>query len=89
MIFEFSPYLKENTVTITNMNLLTLFKEIVPVYTDSRTESKNTNCRVTELWVLKHGVPTVTTLDLKGLMELEGSLQLVTVFTRLSNWTLS
>jgi hypothetical protein len=35
-------------VTITNINLLTLLKEIIHVYTEKLTDPINTKCRVTD-----------------------------------------
>jgi hypothetical protein len=43
-IYEFSPYLKENThFTITKINWLVPFKETIPVYTENHMRPINTN----------------------------------------------
>jgi hypothetical protein len=50
--YEFSPYLKENTIrhlTITSMHLLTLLKQIIPMYNGYHIELINRKCRLTDL----------------------------------------
>jgi hypothetical protein len=48
-IYEFSPYLKENKTCHHYKNkLLTLFKKIIPVYSENHRELINTKCSVTD-----------------------------------------
>jgi len=49
MLFKNSVRTSKRTqhFTITKINWLTLFKEIIAVYSDNRTEPINTKCRIT------------------------------------------
>jgi hypothetical protein len=55
-----SPYLKRNT---TKINWLMLFKEMIPVYSESHTKPISTNF---SHWLLKHVVGVATTGLLNG-----------------------
>jgi len=50
MLFKNSVRTSKRTphFTITKINLLTLFKEIIAVCTENHTKHVNTNCRVTD-----------------------------------------
>jgi len=50
MLFKNSVRTSKRTphFTITKINWLTLFKEIIAVYTENHTEPINTKCRVTD-----------------------------------------
>jgi hypothetical protein len=47
--WEFNPYRKE-TFTITEVNWLKLFKQIIAVYSENRTKAINIRYKITDLW---------------------------------------
>jgi hypothetical protein len=47
-IYEFSPYLKENTFYHTKINWSMLCNVMIAVYTENHTRSINTKCRASD-----------------------------------------
>jgi hypothetical protein len=48
MLFEFSPYLKENTVLHHYKDWIILFKEIIAVYSENHAKPINTKYKLTD-----------------------------------------